>query len=63
MAGNAAKCDGCARIRYDVQSVALLVEGALRAERDLCAACRTNAIDGFLVAQDGLAIHRAKVVR
>lgn len=55
----ATRCHGCERMRYDVERVALLVEGQPRAERDLCAACRTNAIDGFLVARDGLVILRA----
>jgi hypothetical protein len=53
---DARRCSGCERMTYDCQSVALLVAGELRVQRDLCAACRCNAIDGFTVAKDGLRI-------
>lgn len=61
MSAEAKRCDGCHRMTYGVERVALLVAMQLRAERDLCAACRTNALDGFLQAQDGLVIHKAIV--
>lgn len=50
--GHAERCDGCKRMRYDVERVGLLVEGQMRAERELCSPCRVAAIDGFLVAHD-----------
>jgi hypothetical protein len=46
---------------YDVERVGLFISGACRIERELCPACRTNALDGFLQAQDGLVIHKAVV--
>jgi hypothetical protein len=53
---DARRCAGCERMTYDCQNVALLVQGQLRLQRELCAACRSNAIDGFAVAKDGLHI-------
>lgn len=44
------RCDGCLRMRYDVRRTALFLNGVSAAERDLCAACRSEAIDGFLQA-------------
>lgn len=42
-----AKCESCGRILYTVRSVALLVAGTLSAQRNLCIACRTAAVDAF----------------
>jgi hypothetical protein len=53
-ASDAKRCDGCERVTYNVESVALLAGGKLRAERRLCPACRTNAIDLFRVVSDRL---------
>lgn len=55
----AEQCDCCRRLRYDVEKVALLVEGQVRVERDLCAACRMDAIDTFITET----MHDSSVVR
>ena len=46
----AVRCDGCLRMRYDVIRTAVFVSGVSAIERDLCAACRSEALDGFLQA-------------
>lgn len=58
MSGLAERCDGCATITTDRKTVSLLVEGNLRAERDLCAACRAVTIDGFLTLSDGMVVRK-----
>lgn len=58
MSAQATRCDGCERMRYDTERVGLLVAGQIRAERDLCAACRSVAIDVFLLACDGMPLPR-----
>lgn len=44
----AKRCEACGRMQYSVERLALLVEGQVRVERDLCAACRTEAIDALI---------------
>lgn len=46
----ALRCDGCLRMVSFVERVALMVAGRSAVERDLCAACRSEAMDGFLKA-------------
>ena len=58
MSTEARRCDGCERVTYNVESVALLAGGKLRVERRLCPACRTNAIDLFRVVSDTMTIER-----
>jgi hypothetical protein len=52
MSDHAQRCDSCERMLYNVERVALLVEGQLRVERELCAPCRGRAIDLFVALRD-----------
>lgn len=43
-------CDGCGRMLVGVRRTCLLVDGAVRTERDLCRACLCEAVDAFMAA-------------
>lgn len=50
-AGEATRCDGCGRLRYDVVRVALMVGARAAVERDLCRACTCEAVDALVLAR------------